>query len=188
VIQPGKVTTNDRPIATFQTTDATSGIDHYEIKVESLTDNTSTGFFTEQQSPYMLPQLTLGKHRVTVRAYDLAGNITEGSAEVELVGLNSIAGRTGRNGYIMYGGIGALLMLLLLIILLLLRRRHRIHTVYQLEPLAPTNVSGALPAHLPSQMPADAETTQAPPLPTPTTYVPVMQHQPQEHYDSTPSS
>lgn len=79
VIDPIDALPGQKPVATFITTDRASGIDHYELKVESLdNEENSASFFTEQQSPYVLPMLEKGRYQLTVRAFDKAGNITEG--------------------------------------------------------------------------------------------------------------
>ncbi|WP_455392910.1 C1 family peptidase [[Eubacterium] cellulosolvens] len=64
-----------QPVITFSTTDTTSGIDHYSVKID-------TGTFTTQISPYTLPPQSNGIHDVTVRAFDLAGNYAEGTVKV----------------------------------------------------------------------------------------------------------
>ncbi|MFA6587951.1 MAG: cohesin domain-containing protein [Patescibacteria group bacterium] len=63
----------------FFTTDAMSGIEHYEMQILHL-DNPDQGtpFFTEQSSPVRLPDLPLGKYEVAVRAFDQAGNSIDG--------------------------------------------------------------------------------------------------------------
>ncbi|MEW5759570.1 MAG: Ig-like domain-containing protein [Candidatus Thermoplasmatota archaeon] len=67
--------TNKNPQITFSTNDATSGIDHYEVKIDD-------GTFSTQTSPYTLPNIADGKHTITVRAYDKAGNYIDGSVDV----------------------------------------------------------------------------------------------------------
>lgn len=67
-------TTNTAPIVSFATTDS-DGVDHYEVKIDS-------GSFSTQTSPYQLPTLSEGEHTITVRAFDLVGNFTDGSVEV----------------------------------------------------------------------------------------------------------
>jgi hypothetical protein len=64
---PGSWTNNTQPIITFSTTDATSGVNHYEIKIDS-------GGWSTQTSPYTIPSQTEGTHNITVRAFDEAGN------------------------------------------------------------------------------------------------------------------
>ncbi len=64
---PSGWTNSSQPIISFSTTDTTSGIDHYEVKID-------TGDFTKQPSPYTLPIQNEGIHNITVRAYDVAGN------------------------------------------------------------------------------------------------------------------
>ena len=62
-------TPNNRPTLSFSTSDATSGVDHYEVEVDG-------GSWTTQASPYVVPTLADGTHILTVRALDKAGNVT----------------------------------------------------------------------------------------------------------------
>lgn len=65
-------TNNTRPIIYFNAQD-TYGIKYYEVKVES-----EAGEFSIQNSPYQVPEaLEDGEHKVTVIAYDNAGNSIE---------------------------------------------------------------------------------------------------------------
>ncbi len=75
---PSAKTSNKRPIIDFITTDRTSGIDHYELKVIPLDPPlayTEQGqpFFFEATSPYS-KEFADGRYEVIVRAYDAAGN------------------------------------------------------------------------------------------------------------------
>ncbi|UCE37751.1 MAG: Ig-like domain-containing protein [Thermoplasmata archaeon] len=68
----------------FSTTDKTSSIDRYEVKIDS-------GAFSTQTSPYTIPAQTDGIHNITVRAYDKAGNYVEGYRDIYIdTGLPSI--------------------------------------------------------------------------------------------------
>jgi len=60
-------TNNNQPTIGVATTDATSGIDHYECSVDG-------GAAATVASPCQLPTLSDGTHQVTVTAYDKAGN------------------------------------------------------------------------------------------------------------------
>lgn len=87
-ISPGNRTVRQSPIISFETTDANSGIDHYEIKVISLTnlpsgESKSQPFFIEAVSPYV-PTLQLGRYDVVVHAYDRAGNYRENKTNLEI--------------------------------------------------------------------------------------------------------
>ncbi|MFS8130366.1 MAG: hypothetical protein ACMG57_00140 [Candidatus Dojkabacteria bacterium] len=62
-------TINTAPIVTFSTTD-TSGIDHYEVKIDG-------GSFSTQTSPYQLPELQEGFHTITVRAISNSSTFTD---------------------------------------------------------------------------------------------------------------
>lgn len=72
-------------IISFFTTDAASGIDHYEIKSINTGRNDETvTIFHEETSPYELPVLPIGRYTIIVRAYDVAGNYTDGIAELRV--------------------------------------------------------------------------------------------------------
>jgi hypothetical protein len=79
--------TSREPIVSFMTTDALSGVDHYEIKTINFTEGggKETGFFVEVASPYKLPLLDLGEHEVIVRAFDIAQNWRDVSARIEVI-------------------------------------------------------------------------------------------------------
>jgi uncharacterized membrane protein len=79
--------TSNEPIVSFITTDALSGVDHYEIKTINFTEGgeKETGFFVEVASPYKLPILNLGEHEVIVRAFDVAKNWRDVSARIEVI-------------------------------------------------------------------------------------------------------
>ena len=79
--------TSREPIVSFMTTDALSGVDHYEIKTINFTEGgeKETGFFMEVASPYKLPLLDLGEHEVIVRAFDVAKNWRDVSVRIEVI-------------------------------------------------------------------------------------------------------
>lgn len=64
--------TNDNIEATFSTTDASSGIDHYEVKLDA-------GSYSTQTSPYTIVAQNFadGEHTITVKAIDNVGNLYE---------------------------------------------------------------------------------------------------------------
>ncbi len=68
VNSPG--TNMEQPIITFATTDGESGIDRYEVSVDGSP-------FTVQASGYQPTLSATPSHTVTVRAYDMAGNVRE---------------------------------------------------------------------------------------------------------------
>lgn len=77
------------PVIKFTTTDTRSGVDHYELKVVSLTPNVivdsddygakvgDQDFFIEAESPFVSSKLEIGAYDAIVRAIDKAGNIQE---------------------------------------------------------------------------------------------------------------
>jgi hypothetical protein len=80
-IVPSPRTSSKQPVIQFFTSDLLSGIDHYELKMISLTagesDSDASGFFIEASSPYVSGVLEFGSYDVIVRAYDKAGNYRE---------------------------------------------------------------------------------------------------------------
>lgn len=83
-IVPSAETSQQKPVIRFGTTDAHSGIDHYELKIVSLkfqnkilTTETGSPSFFDATSPYVAAPLELGTYDVIVRAYDEAGNYRE---------------------------------------------------------------------------------------------------------------
>jgi len=89
-ISPSDQTTNHDPIINFVTTDAESGIDHYELKYISLDPPAAQAgqdnkpFFIEATSPYSR-NLDLGSYDVVVRAYDAAGNFYQATQRLEII-------------------------------------------------------------------------------------------------------
>jgi hypothetical protein len=66
-----------RPIIAFNTTDKTSGIDHYELRIDG-------GKWETVANPYQIPKITSGNHKVEVKAVDKAGNETVGSVDISI--------------------------------------------------------------------------------------------------------
>jgi hypothetical protein len=70
----------------FETEDDFSGIDHFEASVIDLNQSeASRSFFTEQISPYKIPETKAGKYNVIIKAIDRAGNIKEGEVRFRLM-------------------------------------------------------------------------------------------------------
>lgn len=84
-----------RPLISFQTSDATSGIDHYEIKIDS-------GDFFRVENPYKPERISSGEHTFTVRAYDRAGNYTDGSVKVRIKEIASPTITRPTGGYLKF--------------------------------------------------------------------------------------
>ncbi len=90
-IAPATRTTSMRPSIAFDTTDSLSGIDHYEVRLVSLSprkadaaENGEQSFFIEAASPYV-PSLDYGSYDVIVRAFDKAGNYTQKTQRLDIV-------------------------------------------------------------------------------------------------------
>lgn len=134
-IIPSSRTVRRQPIVSFETTDALSGVDHYEIKLVPLQGQKTDGsqpLFIEVTSPYVPPELDLGKYDIIVRVYDYAGNIREQSKRLSIVttvfefvsseGLQ-ISGRL----VLKWKWFFPALILLVIILLTLARRYRKIH-------------------------------------------------------------
>jgi len=67
--------TRTPPQITFATKDNTSGVDHYEVRVDREQ-------FLVRSSPYTPPELPDGSHFITVRATDEAGNSVEANGTI----------------------------------------------------------------------------------------------------------
>jgi len=91
---PSKWSSNNEPEISFSTQDLTSGIDHYEIKID-------LGTFSTQASPYKLPSLDDGEHIITVKAFDKAGNYKEKKVNVyiDTTTPNSFTPTSDSNGW-----------------------------------------------------------------------------------------
>lgn len=75
----------NRTLVSFFTTDALSGIDHYEVGVIDMTNApTEAPVFTQAESPYQIPALVSGDLRIVVRALDRAGNVRDAFADTRI--------------------------------------------------------------------------------------------------------
>ncbi|MEK7114315.1 MAG: hypothetical protein AAB850_02075, partial [Patescibacteria group bacterium] len=72
-------------IISFETTDATSGIDHYTVAVADAIPVTVTP--DEASKAYSLPISESGRQRTVVKAYDRAGNTTTESMTLTIVAI-----------------------------------------------------------------------------------------------------
>ena len=72
---PAVWTNTTRPVLSFDTSDATSGLASYGCSIDG-------GKFVPAESPYTLPPLSDGVHDVIVRAVDKAGWMTPAAAQV----------------------------------------------------------------------------------------------------------
>lgn len=127
-VETGPPSEQVRPIVTFVTTDAISGIEHFEVRVSSLSGTDSgTPFFVEQSSPYQLPPLSPGDYEVTVRAYDHAGNATDGRTAFTLAASGALLEEplVKTTLYTNIALIAAGTLIILFLIWLIWRRFHR---------------------------------------------------------------
>lgn len=83
----GSESDNPQPIILFNTTDNTSGINHYEVKIG---DGDLLSYAPEALSnPYAMPPQNPGKHTVQVTAIDQAGNKATNSADFVINSIKS---------------------------------------------------------------------------------------------------
>ncbi|MFZ5559582.1 MAG: cohesin domain-containing protein [Patescibacteria group bacterium] len=118
-IEPGlaSIISVGQPIISFMTTDALSGLDHYEVKMISYRGDIkeSTEFFVEAASPYRAP-LEAGVYKVIVRAFDKAGNWRDALNQVRVVPVGKfIVVREGINFWIIFLRWWQLILLICLI-------------------------------------------------------------------------
>lgn len=126
---------SERGLASFTTTDATSGVDRYEVRlINNHNPDTATNFFTEQQSPYQLSPLDAGSYQMIVRAFDRAGNFTDGTALFDVHPVSTLAQTPFfRNPLLNNILIGVLGLIVLLLIILLIRRSRRRRALGRLQ-------------------------------------------------------
>lgn len=81
-----------RYVVIFETKDGASGIDHYEIQMTDVQDPRNAAvLFTAASSPYALPDFKPSIYRITVRAFDRAGNTTDGAITLNLLQTFSVS-------------------------------------------------------------------------------------------------
>jgi hypothetical protein len=111
-ISPSRITTEKNPIVRFETTDALSGIRHYEYKIINLNPVAvaaagNQNFFIEFNGQQVL-SLDRGKYDIIGRAYDNAGNIREATERLEIV---TPVGKVLKSGWVWAGGLVLLVIL-----------------------------------------------------------------------------
>jgi hypothetical protein len=80
------LTTEDVPTLRFVTTDAASGIDHYEVKQITVgAEGGVSALFIETSSPYTTSSLAEGTYEYIVRAFDRAGNNVDATTTLRIV-------------------------------------------------------------------------------------------------------
>jgi hypothetical protein len=123
-LKKSPVITSRDPIISFITTDALSGLDHYELKTIDFNalQKGETGFFTEVSSPYKLPTLNTGEHEVIVRAFDVAGNWRDKSTRIEVIPTEKIIyiTRNGVNIWIFFLSWRDIMLFIIILIILIL--------------------------------------------------------------------
>ena len=73
-----------RPKFLFTSTDNTSGISYYEVKIgKEYSETVSAADIKEK--PYQVPPQSPGKHMIEVKVFDRAGNFSSDSIEIEIL-------------------------------------------------------------------------------------------------------
>ncbi|HYE22241.1 MAG TPA: cohesin domain-containing protein, partial [Verrucomicrobiae bacterium] len=159
-IVPGARTTRRQPVLQFSTTDASSGLDHYELKIIPLGQNSATvtpqdenqQIFIEAQSPFITSELELGRYDIIVRAYDKAGNYKDATERLEIV--NAIFRYVDGQGLEIRSWLvlpwWLLLILLALVVILLLYLISRLHLWHR--TIDSKREQGEMPANLKQQI------------------------------------
>ena len=144
----GMWTTQTQPVVQFFSTDALSGLDHFEIKIVPLDGELDPNslLFVEATSPHISPPLDVGTYDIIVRAYDKSGNYRVGTERLHIVGglsrfLNDNGVVLGRSSVLPWTWLLAGILLVLVLVILILywaRRRHnKMHSVKPEEMLSP---------------------------------------------------
>ena len=110
------------PIISFVTTDALSGIDHYELKSINLgkANNEKTEFWVEVTSPFRL-SLESGAHKVIVRVFDKAGNWQDSQETVLVIPRGKfVIAKGGINFWIVFLSWWLIILILVLLIVVIL--------------------------------------------------------------------
>jgi len=87
-VVPGARTVRRQPVLQFASTDALSGLSHYELKLIPLKPQKNPAeqpLFIEVASPYVFSALELGKYDIILRAYDNAENYREAVQRLTVV-------------------------------------------------------------------------------------------------------
>jgi len=84
-LEPFSFTSDDYLLIYFNTDDALSGVDHYEVRVADFTNPNDVilSGWTRQESPFRFTKEKSGTFRILVRAFDKAGNFQEGNISVK---------------------------------------------------------------------------------------------------------
>ncbi len=130
-VAEGLSTDTPDPSLTFQSSDALSGIDHYELRIGD------GDLVTISESKHTLAVQAPGKHLVKVSAVDKAGNRTENSVEINILPIESpVITSVTRDVFVGEGGLfvsgtslpGATIILSL--------ENRQGHIIYQAMPIA----------------------------------------------------
>lgn len=133
-VSPHTYTTDRHPVARFFTTDALSGLDHFELKIVPLSLDSDAGnaFFFGVSSPHQFVPFNPGRYTVVVRAFDQAGNWRDSETTLTIVdGFWNLITKDGVNFvffFVSWGKLFYIMLLLALLIMLLLMMswwRHR---------------------------------------------------------------
>ena len=87
-LEPFSLTFGNYLLIYFDTKDALSGVDHYEVRVTDFTNpkDIILSGWTRQESPFRFTKDESGTFRVLVRVFDKAGNLQEGNIRVRTFG------------------------------------------------------------------------------------------------------
>ncbi|MEK9186673.1 MAG: cohesin domain-containing protein, partial [Patescibacteria group bacterium] len=85
-VSPSRRTRERNPIFRFFTTDALSGLDHFEMKIVPISSGQiSESLFFEVSSPYQAPNFDSGRYQVIIRATDKAGNVRDQAVTMTII-------------------------------------------------------------------------------------------------------
>ncbi|UZE92899.1 MAG: hypothetical protein IB617_01930 [Candidatus Nealsonbacteria bacterium] len=84
-------TTNPSPVLYFKTTDSVSGVEYYKMTIDEDKPVMTTATITKAdlKEPYQIAPQTPGRHLIKIKIYDMAGNFSSASTEIEILPIES---------------------------------------------------------------------------------------------------
>lgn len=84
-------TTNPSPVLYFKTTDSVSGVEYYKVIIDEDKPVMTIATITKAdlEEPYQIAPQSPGRHSITIKAYDMAGNFSSDSTEIEILPIES---------------------------------------------------------------------------------------------------
>ena len=82
--------TNPTPTFIFETEDALSGVEYYEVSIDKAAPAAAAAAADIKDNPYQPKPLPPGTHQIEVRAFDKAGNFVSASTQFEILPIKGL--------------------------------------------------------------------------------------------------